>query len=1329
LRLGTKNAGLCRPAGAPACESSGPGRKAGALAKFELKILGRFELSGPQGPVELPNKKLAALLAYLACSAPQPQSREKLATLLWGSHFEVQARQNLRQALFRLRRVVGPEALVGDGDEIALALGVVDCDVARLKALNGDAGGPLAAAAELYRDQLLADVNIAEEAWTDWLAAERPRLEGLALDAMVSHGEQALEMGNVNDALKVAYRAIAVNALREDAHRLVVQALAATGRKAEALRHYQDLAVLLKRELNAEPDAATRALVEEIRSAQPPAASTTVRQTAKPTPPQDDQPSVPKAAPSGGLEQRQLTIMVCNTAGLVSLSEQLDPEAIHDMIAAFHKTVADVVGRFDGFIAQYQGNGALVYFGYPVAHEHDAERAVRAGLALLDAVGTLKSPSGVTLQVSAGIATGLVVVGQRPEIGDVAIGETPHLAVRLQAEAAPGEVVIAASTQRLVGRMFDCRALEPIAAKGLAAPLEAWQVRGETAGVSRFEARRSGGLSPLVGRQEEIDLLLRRWDQARRGEGRVVLLTGEPGIGKSRIVEALLTRLEGETYARLRYFCSPHHTNSPLYTVISQFERALNFEPGSSAAARLDKLEALLKPTSANLPRDAALIADLLGVPAEGRYPAPAFDAPRKREMTFTVLLDQIGGLAAQSPVLIVLEDAHWLDPTGLDLLDRMVARIAGLPALLLITSRPEFQPSWAGEPQVTTLPLSRLGRRDSAAMIDGIVRDKALPDAVVAQILSRADGVPLYVEELTNALLESGLLRETADNYVLDRPLLTLMIPTTLQASLVARLDRLGPPKDVAMIGAAIGREFSHALVAELSALAPADLDAALERLTASGLISRRGAPPDASYAFKHALVQDAAYATMVKTRRRQLHSDIAKTLVERFPAIAERQPEVAARHFTEAGLAREAIGYWRKAGQLARARAAAREAVNSFERALLLLETLPEDAFALEQGLDIRLELRSSLFLQADGRRGLELLREAEMLAERLNDDRRRGHILAFLTSGHAVLGELDEAVAAGNRTLEIATRLSDVPLRMLGTINLEQAHYYRGDYARVVELATDNLAAQPDRVDETDEDTARLAVFDRFWLVFSLAQLGRFAEAAEYEMEGIRLGEAVQNSHIPAMVYYAATTNHIMAGDWTNARSLAERGIAVADPGDIALVRGHLVASSAWALAEVGEAREALDRLRQGERLLDRQAAGGFVLAWTYQALGRAGLMLGRLDEARRMADRAIQFSPRHPGYSAHAMRLLGDIATHPDGFDAERGEAHYRQSLALAEPRGMRPLVAHCHFGLGRLYRRTGAHEAAKEHLTTAMTLYREMDMAFWLAQADAEMAMP
>lgn len=1326
--------------------------------KLKIALLARFELVGSNGPIDLPNKKLAGLLAYLACTAPVPQTRERLANLLWGSHFETQARQNLRQALFRLRQTLGKDALVGDGEEIRLVPGVVDCDVARLEALTREGSrASLAAAVDLYKDHLLADVVITEEAWAEWVSGERHRLEELALGAMVRLGDIELAAGQADKALELADRALAINDLREDAHRLILRALAGTGRRAEALKRYEGLVERLKRELDTEPDAATKTLASELRAAQAPSGAPVVKKSAKPARPKpqprvlppaiqplatresiehvavgDDVAAPVAAARATVPERRQLTIVACQLLASMTPSVGLDPEDIRDQIVSFEKSVAGMVARFDGLVAQSQGDRVLAFFGYPVAHEDDVERAVRAGLAIIDAIRSLKVSSGATFQARVGMATGMVVVDEHVSGNSrqhIAIGEAPNLAVQLQAVAAPGEVVIAASTRQLVGRMFDCRALAASELKGLPPSLEAWQVRGEAAGVTRFEARRAGKLSELVGRQEEMELLRRRWNQAQAGEGRVVLLSGEAGIGKSRIVESLVAEVQGEAHTRIRYFCSPHHTHSPLYPFIAQLEQATRFEADSSASAKLDKLEALLRPNASNLSRDLGLIADLLSVPTDGRYPVPTVSPQQKREMTLAALLDQLDGIAAQSPVLIVFEDIHWIDPTSLDLLDRTVARVAELPVLLIATFRPEFQPAWVGEPHVTMLPLSRLGRRHGATLVAGLTKGKALPQTVVEQILARTDGVPLFIEELTHTLLENGILQETDDGYRLDGPLPPLAIPTTLQASLVARLDRLSPVKDVAQIGATIGREFSYELIAPASGLAPEELEAALERLTAAGLISRRGTPPAATYAFKHALVQEATYSTLLKSRRRQLHATIAKVLVERFTAQAVRLPEVVAHHYAEAGLSSEAIGYWRQAGQLASARSANREAVSSFERALSLLEALQESQATLEQGFDLRLELRAPLIQLGEVQRNLQNLREAEALAQRLNDDRRRGRICAFVAVTHSLLGELDDALVNGRRALEIAERLGDLRTRILATSYLVQSHYERAEYDQAIELATGNLAALPaDWVYENLGLSAPSSIFDRTYLVKSLAEFGRFAEAAEHEAEAIRLAEPTQYAYTVCLTRRAAGWRNLLRGDWAQARSWTERWVALARTGNVALHVPWTLAASAWALAEIGETGDVLDRVSESERLLQRQVAMGIVssLGWAYHALARASLRLDRLDAAQRLGCLALKASDGCPGYAAHALHLLGDVATHPDRFDAVAGEAHYRKALTLAEPRGMRPLVANTHLGLGKLCRRTGKHKRARQHLTTATTMYREMDMQFWLQHADAEM---
>lgn len=620
----------------------------GPFLRFGLSLLGRFELTGPDGVVDLPGKKLAALLAYLACTAPQPQSREKLSALLWGSHFDAQARQNLRQALFRLRRVLGQDALHGDGEFVSLNEAAILCDVGRFEALVREGSrDALSAAADLYRGRFIDDVSVGEEGWTEWLSGERERLQELALGAMVRLGEYELAAGRAEHALKAGQRAIALNNMREDAHRLIVQALADAGRKAEALKHYQDVVARLKLELNTEPDAATTSLVAELRSKPPPSRSPAV-EIAKPTP---EQPA--PAVRSAGSERRQLTIMACNIVDSMALSVHLDPEDLRDLLTTFHWVIDDVVPRFDGFVAQYLSDGALVYFGYPVAHEHDAEQAVRAGVAILDAVGRLKAASGVTLQARAGVATGVVVVGEQLETDDmprrgrrVAIGETPDLAARLQAVAPPGELVISAATRRLLRRMFDCRALAAIEVNGCRSRSR----------CGRCTARRPASAGSRRGARA-------CWHRSSAGKKRSICCcaagirpeTARAGSCCSRASPASASRASpkpcwsGSRASLMPVFAISAHPTIPT----ARFTRSLpgwNGPQASSPAATLAPGSTGCRrcsPVAKNLPRDVALIAELLGVPPDERFPAVAVSPQQKREMILTALFEQLDSAAA----------------------------------------------------------------------------------------------------------------------------------------------------------------------------------------------------------------------------------------------------------------------------------------------------------------------------------------------------------------------------------------------------------------------------------------------------------------------------------------------------------------------------------------------------------------------------------------------------------------------------------------------------------------------------------------------------------
>ena len=1311
------------------------------LPRFGLSLFGRFELTTSDGAIPLPGRKLAGLLAYLACTTPRPQSREKLANLLWGSHFETQARQNLRQSLVRLRRILGQEAIFSDDHDVWLAPGVIDCDAVRFKALILEGShASVAAAADLYRNPLLTDLNIEEDAWSEWRDQERERLEDLAVDSMVRHGQYALQSGNPESALKNANRAIAVNGLREDAHRLIIQALTAIGRKAEALKRYQHLVVLLKRELNTEPDAVTQSLVAGLRSARPsgPAhASEPPRSVDEPGPEAvavtvRDSDAPPQLLHRGSRQQRQLTIMACDLIGAMPLSADRDPEDVHDQIIAFHQLAANIAAQFHGFVAQHQGNGLLIYFGYPAANEHDAEHAVRAGLAIVDAVRILSAPASSPPRASVGIATGLVVIGEKPAPGDMrqqlAIGKTPDLAMRLRTAAAPGEVVIAADTRRLLGQLFEYRKLPDMEVKGLPQAVTAWHVLGEAVGVSRFDARRAGSSSVLVGRQEEIELLLRRWDQARSGAGRVVVLSGEAGIGKSRVVESVLERLEDGRHRRLRYFCSPHHSHSALYPVITQLERAANFEPGSDASARIDRLEALLELTTTNLPRDVALIAELVGVPMDGRYPALAISPQQRREMTLSALLKHLSGGAAQEPVLIVVEDAHWIDPTSLDLLDAIVARAANLPLLLLVTVRPGFQPSWVGQPHVTMMPLSRLSRSESAGIVGDIARDNALPDAIVEQILSRTDGVPLFIEELTHALLEDGQLRGAPDRSVLDEALPSRAIPTTLKASLVARLDLLGgAAKDVASIGAAIGREFSYELIAAISALAPSDIDTALGQLTASGLVTRRGTPPLASYSFKHALVQDAAYVTMLRSQRRQLHADIAGALIKRSPAQTESQPEIVAHHFTEAGLAREATDYWIKAGRLAHARWANREAASFFERALRCLETLPETTATMEQAIDLRFDLKTSLFPLGEFGRILGYLREAEALAKRLDDARRLCLASVHLCQTLGLGGNPRDAVKFGRHAHLLADSLGELSLRVaaslfLGIACFSTLHYAEAEslFLKVLELLEGELSFQQFSL------AGFPAVSVRSFLTRIFADQGKFERGIAHGEDGIRLAEAIDHPYSLAIVCWCLADLLATRGELSRAVVLLERGLTVAREWNLPFLAAGNSGSLGYAYARLGRTAEGLPLMEQALDVFENMGHR-FAQALFLTPMGEACLLAGRHMDALKFAGKALALARENGQRSgeAAALRLLGE-ASGRDG-SPEQAEGYYREALTLAKEFDLRPLVARCHHGLGKLYLDAGRPDQAGEQLAAARTMYLDMDMRFWLEQADAELS--
>ena len=1014
-------------------------------------------------------------------------------------------------------------------------------------------------------------------------------------------------------------------------------------------------------------------------------------------------------------ERRQLTVMFCDLVGSTALSSRLDPEDLREVIGDYHRTVAEIVAKFDGLVSRYMGDGVLVYFGYPQAHEDDAERAVRAGLDVVDAVGRLDVKS-VELQTRVGIATGLVVVGDLIGEGSAleqsVVGETPNLAARLQALAEPDMVVIAAGTRRLVGELFEYRDLGIVDVKGIAGPVQAWQALRPSLVESRFEALRGSALSPLVGRDEEIDLLLRRWARAKAGNGQIVLVSGEPGLGKSRIAAALVDRLRAESHIRLRYFCSPYRQDSALFPIIDQLGRAAEFTRDDPPALKLEKLEALLA-RAEPLDGDVALLADLLSLPASDRYPLPNLSPQRKKEKTLEALIRQLEGLARRQPVLVIFEDAHWIDPTSRESLDLTVERVRSLPVLLIVTFRPEFQPPWTGQPQVTMLALNRLDRHDRTALAEQIAGGKTLPDAVVDQIVERTDGVPLFVEELTKSVIESGLLREERGRYVLDRALPPFAIPTSLHASLMARLDRMTSVRHVAQVGAAIGREFPYALLRAVSGLAEDELRAALARLVASELILQRGTPPNAIYSFKHALVQDAAHGTLLRNARQLLHAQIAKALETDFPETMESQPELFAQHYSQAGLVEEFVAYWAKAGRRSAARSAMAEAAAQFHKGLDQLALLPGTPERQRQ----ELELRSALGAVVTFTKGYAAPETGDTYARARELWEQLGSPLEFLrvpfgqSLYHVYRGEFDLALRLDEGLLRLSRQRNDPPGLVLGHQSFGRNLFFVGSFASSQSHLEEALAVYDPMSHRSLGHQVGFYphVSAQAYLGNVLSCLGYPDQALARSREAIT--EARRLAHPPTLAGTLATAIrlHLVIEDNAILRQWIDQLIAVTTEQGFPHWRAMGMICRGWVKVKNGDVGEGISLLRSGS------AASRATGAWAphnIALLAAACEIAGQIEEALALLDEAVQIveRTRERWLEAEVYRLKGQLLVrrgHP-----EAAEQLYFKALSIAEEQGAKLWKLRAAGSLARLRRDQGRHAEARDLLAPVYGWFTE-----------------
>src|SRR5271167_703284 len=684
--------------------------------------------------------------------------------------------------------------------------------------------------------------------------------------------------------------------------------------------------------------------------------------------------SAPPPAPAPAqAERRQLTVMFCDLVGSTALSAGMDPEDLRDVIASYQNRCSAVIRRYDGFVAKYMGDGILVYFGYPRAHEDEAERSVRVGLDIVDAMAELNAavprPPGVELAVRIGIATGPVIVGDQIGEGTASetavVGETPNLAARLQALAQPNQIVVSAATRAMLGDHFDLEDLGASDLRGFAEPVPVWRVLSARDVESRFAATRTGSSAPLVGRQEEMGLLLRAWESSCQGRGQVVLIQGEAGVGKSRLVEGL-REAAGKDHIWVAIRCSPFHTASAFHPIIEHLKRVFGWQPEDTAQQHLAKLEAGLGGfTTLPLAESVRLFADLMSVPLpEDRYPRLAMTAQQQRDATLDAIVAWLIELAEGTPVLMAWEDLHWADPTTLETLGMLIEQVPTAALLVVATYRPELTPPWPQRSHMTPITLNRLERPEVETMVGHLAGGRSLPGEVVDHIVAKADGVPLYVEELTKAILGSGVLEARGDIYVLTGALAQLHIPETLQDSLMARLDRAPQLREVAQLGSVLGREFSYDMISALTGLEEEMLQSGLGQLVVDELLYQRGRPPRSRYLFKHALIQDAAYQSLLKRTRQQYHERAAKLLEDRFPEVASTQPELVAHHYTEASCPAQAIAYWLRAGAAAARQSANAEAIDQFRRGLALAEALSDTRERAERELDLQMALGPALY-----------------------------------------------------------------------------------------------------------------------------------------------------------------------------------------------------------------------------------------------------------------------------------------------------------------------------------------------------------------------------
>jgi class 3 adenylate cyclase/tetratricopeptide (TPR) repeat protein len=1033
-------------------------------------------------------------------------------------------------------------------------------------------------------------------------------------------------------------------------------------------------------------------------------------------------------------ERKQVTVLFADLKGSMELLADRDPEEARQLLDPVLERMMAAVHRYEGTVNQVMGDGIMALFGAPLAHEDHAARACYAALAMQEAIrlysAEVRRTYGVEVSMRVGLNSGEVVV--RAIDNDLhmdysAVGQTTHLAARMEQLATPGSIRLTATTLRLVEGLVQVTALGPVPVKGLAEPVEVFELAGASGIHRRLQAAAARGLTRFVGRQAELTALQQALERTGTGHGQVVALVGEAWVGKSRLVYECTRSHRTQGWVVLESSSVSYGKATPYLPVRDLLKAYCQIEERDESRRIREKLTGKLLTLDDTLRPTLPVFLALLDVPVEDPT-WQVLDPPQRRQQTLEAVKRLILRESQEQPLLLVFEDLHWIDTETQALLDNLVESLPTARLLLLVNYRPEYQHGWGSKTYYTQLRLDPLPPTSADEFLQALLGDDPSLAPLKQLLIARTEGNPFFLEESVRALMETGVLVGAPGSYHLVQPLQNLQVPATVQAVLAARIDRLPPEeKRLLQTAAVIGTEVPLPLLQAIAEVPEEALHRGLAHLQAAEFLYETRLFPEREYTFKHALTHEVAYSSLLHERRRMLHARIVEALEALAGERRDEQVERLAHHALRGEMWGQAVTYCRQVGTKARMRSANREAVVCYEQALAALAHLPDSRATREQAIDLRFEMRSALMRLVEYGRIFEIMRAAEPLAQELDDPLRLGRIYAEMAACFRMRGEPDRAVAVGQRALALAARLEDTSLQVQVNFTLGQGYYTVGDYRRAVEILTQNVTTlQAELLYERFGELAR-PLASRSWLNFCRAELGAFTEGVTSADEGLRMAEAFDPFTLGETCRGVGHLS-LRQGEVHKAIPVLERAVSLCQDRDIPLIFPWVASFLGLAYTLAGRGAEGVPLLEQAVERAVSMGRKAYVAFWV-TLLGEAYLLTGRLEDAHTRAVQALELARAHMerGHEAWALRLLGEIAAHHDPLEVESAAAHHRQALALAEELGMRPLQAHCHLGLGTLYLKTDRPEPARTELSAALALYRAMDMTFWLPQAEAVLA--